>query len=346
MRSRWIASGLLAAGVLALACGGDEDPKPSGAPLARGDALPAEERGENQPPVVERVLLHPARPLPGNRIEARIDVSDADGDPIRLSLEWRQAGRVIGSGAQTHVTPERLHKGDEVQVVVTATDGRDESEPVRATTTVGNRAPLIQALNLAPDSELQPGQSLTAAPQGQDADGDPLEYEFEWWLNGRVVRDARAAVFDTSALRRGDRLQAKVRVTDGEEWSPLAESIVLELANRPPKIAGVPAIEAVAGGIHADLQAEDPDGDKSLRFRLIEGPQGLSVDSMSGRVSWKPAAGTTGTHPVEVAVADSFGAESKLRFELTVSAAPTEQADPAPPAKQKTDDDEDDEFEE
>src|SRR5262245_44831040 len=129
MRSRRIASALLAAGALALACGGDDEPKPTGAPLARGEATAGEERAENQPPVVERVVLHPPRPLPGSRIEARIEASDPDGDPIRLSLEWRHAGRVIESGPQTAVAPERLKKGDEVQVIVTATDGRDESVP-------------------------------------------------------------------------------------------------------------------------------------------------------------------------------------------------------------------------
>jgi Putative Ig domain len=331
MRSRRIARCLLAAGALALACGGDEDPKPSGAPMARGDALPAEERGENEPPVVERVVLQPQRPLPGGHVEARIDASDPEGDPIRLSLEWRHDGRVIASGAKTTVAPERLRKGDEVQVLVTATDGRDESEPVRAVVTVGNQAPLIQALYLTPDGEVRPGQEVTAAPQGKDADGDRLEYEFEWHLNDQVVRDASEAAFDTSSLKRGDRLQAHVRVTDGEDWSPVAESMVLELANRPPMIAGVPPIEAVAGGIHADLEAQDPDGDKGLRFRVIEGPKGLSVDAVTGRVSWRPGAGVVGAHPVEIAVADTFGAESALRFELTVSAG-GDDAEP-PPAK-------------
>jgi hypothetical protein len=220
---------------------------------------------------------------------------------------------------------------------------------------------LIKAFYLSPDGEVKPGQAVTAAPQGLDADGDQLDYEYEWWLNGRVVRGADEATFDTSSLQRGDRLQAKVRVTDGEDWSPTAESMVLELANRPPKIAGLPAIESEAGGIHADLQAEDPDGDKSLRFRVIQGPPGLRVDPVSGRLSWKPEQGTTGVQAVEVAVADSLGAESALRFELNVAPAAEEkaaeekagnaksarrkQAAPAPPAK-KSADDEDVEAEE
>jgi len=345
MRRGWIASGLLAVGALALACGGDEEPKPSGAPMVRSEAQPAEERGENQAPVVESVRLNPPRPLPGGRIEAHVEVSDPDGDPIRLTLEWLHNGRVISSGAQTTVAPEHLRKGEEVQVVVTATDGHDESEPMTDEVTVGNQPPTIEALYLAPDGEVRPGQEVTAAPQAKDADGDRLEYTFEWLLDDQVVRGADAASFDTSRLSRGDRLQARVSVSDGEESSPVAESMVLELANRPPAIAGVPEIQpAGGGGIHAELDATDPDGDKSLRFRVIEGPKGLTVDPLSGRLAWRPEAGVSGSVPVEIGVADSYGAESALRFELTVSAPEGEEK--APPAKRaaKEDDDTGDEV--
>jgi hypothetical protein len=312
----------------ALACGAEE-PQPSGAPLAREKSAPALEREENQPPVVERLVLHPQQPLPGQQLEARIEVSDPDGDPIRLALEWRQNGRVLLRGAQTTLAPERLQKGDRIEVWVTATDGSAESEPRSASVQVGNQAPLIEALYLAPDGEVRPGQEVTAAPQAKDPDGDVLEYEFTWLLNGRPVRGADRAAFDTSKLTRGDRLQALVRVSDGEAWSPVAESMTLALANRAPRFAGVPPIASSAGLVQAEFQAEDPDGDRSLRFRVLEGPAGLSIDPLSGRLSWRPGPEAAGTHAVELAVADSLGAESALRFELDVVSA----ASAAPPAK-------------
>jgi hypothetical protein len=333
MRSRYQAGCLLALSALAFACGGGEEREPSGAPMARRETRRAEERGgDNQAPVLERVVLNPPKPLPGQTIEARIDVSDPDGDPIRLSLEWRRNGQLIAKGRDTRVTLDGVAKGDRIELIATASDGRDESEPVHASATVGNRAPLITSLALAPDGEVRPGQEVTAVPQALDPDGDALEFEFEWLLDGKPVRGADAAAFDTASLERGDKLRARARVGDGEAWSLVAESPELELANRPPRIAGVPAIESVGGGITAQLEAEDPDGDRSLRFRVLEGPKGLSVDPVSGRMSWRPAAGTIGTHPVEIAVADSFGAESALRFELTVS-APGEEKAASPPAK-------------
>jgi hypothetical protein len=249
---------------------------------------------------------------------------------------------MILQGTQTTIAPERMRKGQSIEVVVTATDGRDTSEPVRATVSVGNQAPLVQALYLAPDGEVAPGQEVTAAPQAVDRDGDPLEYEFEWLLNGNLVRGADQPRFDTGKLKRGDRLQARVRVSDGEAESPLAETMTLELANRAPLFAGMPKIVASDGEFRAELEAQDPDGDRSLRYRVVQGPPGLTVDAISGRLSWRPGAGTDGVHPVDVAVGDSLGAESAMKFELTV-ASRTSSKDVAPPAKKKPDDEESDE---
>jgi hypothetical protein len=331
MPSRGVARAALCAAGLALACGG-EDPQPSGAAFVREEQASSVERAENTAPVVESLVLNPPAPLAGQQIDARVDAYDPDGDPIRLELEWRHGGRVISSGARTTVAPEGLAKGDEVAVFVTATDGRDRSDPVRASVTVGNTAPLIRALYLAPDGEIAPGQEVSAAPNALDPDGDALEYEFEWILNGQLVHGADAGTFATDKLKRGDRLQARVRVTDGEASSPLAESMTLELANRPPRFAALPPIESSGGAFHANLEAEDPDGDRTLRFRLLKGPEGMTVDPVSGRVSWRPRQNSVGTHPVEVAVADAFGAESALGFELTVASEEPEKK--AAPAKQ------------
>jgi hypothetical protein len=241
---------------------------------------------------------------------------------------------VILEGAQTSLVPESLVKGDEIEVFVVATDGSAESEPLRARVEAGNQAPLIEMLSLAPDGEVAPGQEVTAVPQARDPDGDPLEFEFEWVLNGSKLRGAEGAAFDTSKLSRGDRLQALVRVSDGDAVSPVAESMTLTLANRAPRFAGVPPIETSAGLVEAEFEAADPDGDRNLRFRVITGPNGLTIDPLSGRLAWRPGNDAAGAHAVELGVADSFGAESALRFDLNVATSAA-----APPAKQEPSED-------
>lgn len=341
MSGRTVRWSMLASAALALACGGQEA-EPSGATMARETVANSLERVENAAPRLDRLVLNPPRPLPGQRVEAHVEASDPDGDPIRLELEWRVAGRVVERGSRTALVLENVRKGDEVVVFATATDGRDQSEPRRASVTVGNTPPLIRAFYLAPDGEIAPGQEVTAAPQAADPDGDPLEYEFEWVLNGQRVRGAEQAVFATDRLKRGDRLQALVRVSDGEAWSPVAESMTLTLANRAPRFSGPPQIDGSGGGLSTQLTAEDPDGDRSLRFRLLSGPAGMTVDPVTGRLRWRPGPDAVGTHAVEVAVADPQGAESAMRFELNVSGG----GDPAAPSPAKrapvAEDDEDD----
>jgi hypothetical protein len=303
--------------------------------MARESAGASLERVENQAPRVDRLVLKPRAPLPGQRVEAHLEASEPDRDPIRLELQWRVSGRTVEQGSRTAVALEGARKGDEVAVFVTATDGRDRSDPVRASVNVGNTAPMIRAFYLAPDGEIAPGQEVTAAPQAMDSDGDALDYEFEWILNGRPVRGADQAVFNTDRLKRGDRLQARVRVSDGDAWSPVAESMTLTLANRAPVFSGAPDIQGTGGGVSTRLVAEDPDGDRSLRFRLLEGPPGMTVDAVTGRLSWRPGPDQVGTHAVEVAVADAQGAESAMRFELNVAGGDSASA----PAKRDAGDD-------
>jgi hypothetical protein len=73
---------------------------------------------------------------------------------------------------------------------------------------------------------------------------------------------------------------------------------------------------------------------------VVQGPSGLTVDAVTGRLRWRPGADATGTHPVDVAVGDSLGAESAMKFELTVASSNTVAT---PPAKKSDADEESDE---
>ncbi len=84
------------------------------------------------------------------------------------------------------------------------------------------------------------------------------------------------------------------------------------------------------------VEAEDPDGDRLLRYRLDEAPEGMVIDSVLGEVSWRPAQGQTGVHPVKIVVRDSSGLETSQSFQVTVREASTEEGagaeGSAPPA--------------
>ena len=97
------------------------------------------------------------------------------------------------------------------------------------------------------------------------------------------------------------------------------DELTLTLANQAPEFTAFPEIQGTDGAISTQLVAEDPDGDRSLRFRLLSGPTGMTVDPVTGRLRWQPGPNDIGTHAVEVGVADAQGAENAMRFELNVS---------------------------
>ena len=106
--------------------------------------------------------------------------------------------------------------------------------------------------------------------------------------------------------------------SDGERESDPLESVEVRVANAAPRIVSSPPAQLADGEFQYQLEAEDPDGDRTLRFRLLEGPVGMVVDPVRGVVRWKPGAAQVGAHPVDLAVGDPMGATTAQRFEITV----------------------------
>lgn len=315
--------GLLALALLALACGGSDD-----APETAAWVEAPRSGAANQPPRLERVQLEPAEPVAGDEVRAVVRVTDPDHDRVELGYAWSVDGRAL-PGAGPTLALGNLRRGQEVAVRVTASDGRAQSDPARAVARVGNRSPKLSALRLEPAGEVQRGAALVAVAEGQDADSDPLSFRYAWRVNGRPV-PVEGASFPTDDLERGDVIRVRVVASDGEDESPPLESPEARIANAAPRIVSSPPSRGLEGGFRYQLEAQDPDGDRGLRFRLLEGPEGMSLDPVLGEVRWTPGTGQEGVHRVDVAVSDPYGASSAQRFEVTVRGA--ENALPASPA--------------
>jgi hypothetical protein len=273
-------------------------------------------RGGNHPPVVESVRLDPASPKPGQHVRAIAKASDPDGDPVEFKYLWRIGGISLAD-TTSEVSVGPVAKGSLVEVTVVGNDGHLESQPFVATGTVANQPPELVAVQLQPPGDISVGSPIVASPQAMDADGDTLSYHYSWWVNGHPAGGDEASL-DTSKLRRGDTVKVRVVANDGTDESNAIESPPIRVANAPPKITSTPGGLDRDGVFRYAIQAVDPDGDLTLRYRLVKGPDGMTVDSMSGVVQWRPSATQTGKQPVEVAVDDLQGGTTSQRFELTV----------------------------
>jgi hypothetical protein len=284
-------------------------------------------RGENRPPVVESVQIDPKSPRPKDRLRAIAKGSDPDGDPVEFKYLWRIDGRPLAA-TTSEVDMGPVAKGSRIEVTVVGNDGHLESQPVTAVATVGNQPPDLTGVRLDAPAGISAGGSLVASPQATDADGDPITYHYTWWVNGHEVVGDQPSL-DTSKLRRGDTVKVRVVASDGIDESDPIESDPLRVGNAPPKITSKPGGLDPDGVFRYTVQAVDPDGDQNLRYHLVKGPDGMTLDSMTGVMLWKPTTTQTGKQAVELSVDDLQGGIATQRFELSVGADQAQAATPA-----------------
>lgn len=307
-RSLWAAA---LAGA-ALACGGSEPSEPSGPSMA---APPA--RGEvDRAPEIERIRIEPGAPVDGDRVRARVTAHDPDGDRVELSYAWWVDGRTQRvEGPEFEL--EGASKGDRIELEVVARSGGRESEPARASATVGNRPPVLERVTIQPRGVALPGDPVTVSAEADDPDGDPVDFEYTWRVNGERVGESGDR-FSTDGLSRGDRIQVRVVASDGRGESGPVDSAFVTIGNAAPAILSKPGGASEGGVFRYVVEARDPEGDRNLRYRLRQAPEGMVIDSVLGQITWRPRFGQTGVHPVEVVVEDSGGATTVQFFEVTV----------------------------
>jgi hypothetical protein len=91
------------------------------------------------------------------------------------------------------------------------------------------------------------------------------------------------------------------------------------VANASPVITSAPVGFGGDGAFRYQVAAEDPDGDRRLRYRLLDAPPGMAVDILFGMVTWTPADSQVGSHPVVIEVDDMAGGKATQSFEVRVA---------------------------
>jgi len=307
----WAGTGFLAA------CGQNEVATPSGRSMGAAAQTISESR--NRPPEIESVTFEPVAPRPGSQIQARVAVRDPDGDAVELRYAWSIDGSGVATDGSHILLPRTVRKGAPIEVVVVAHDGVTESDPAQARARIGNRPPAILAVHLDPAQGIRVGDPISAVLQVRDADEDRLEPWYAWFVNGEPV-DESGERLSTEGLARGDEVRVRAWVSDGTEQSAPRDSAPVRIGNSAPIILSSPAGLSADGVLRYVLEAEDPDGDRNLRYALISGPEGARVDPNRGELVWTASRDQVGTHVFEIEVVDDHGGMSRQRFEVGVAA--------------------------
>ena len=273
----------------------------------------------NRAPRIHTVRFEPGRPQAGKAIRAIVEAEDPDGDPLSYRFTWTARGRRYAESGP-RLALSGMRRGDPIEVTVTASDGQAESESVSATTRIANAPPLITGARFESSNGIAAGGEVTVHPEAKDFDDDPISFSFTWWVNGSTVEED-GPTLSTVGLKRGDRVRVRISGADGEDEGDEFESPEITLENAAPTIVSEPAGADADGSFRYRVQAEDPDGDRPLRYSLTEAPEGMTVTPTRGEIEWRPKPEQAGTHSIEVVVEDSQGGRTVQRFQVIVDTA-------------------------
>jgi hypothetical protein len=135
-------------------------------------------------------------------------------------------------------------------------------------------------------------------------------------VNGKQIENGGQATLEPGRVKRGDQLRVSVSAKD-EDAGPAFVSEPISIANARPRIVSKPSQEIQGEDRYEyKIAAEDPDGDRPLRYSLVRGPDGMNVDLVSGVVEWTVPPEADGKFEIEVAVHDPQGGEARQSYAL------------------------------
>ncbi len=326
---------------IALACAacGQSSEAPVEHEAAPHANAPASSSGaENEAPTIENAALLPDPAGASDPITLDVKVRDKDRDRLTTTIEWYRNGSVDSELSGTVVDAGTFQRGDRVYAMVYVSDGHHDVNAQTHVLTIGNAAPRARRVFVGPN-EATAGDILVAQAEVDDADGDSVQLSYRWYKNGAEIPAATESRLSPGTVRRGDKVSVEVSGSDGTDQGPWVQSPPVVIANADPKITSQPSYEMTPTGSYTyAIEVKDADGDTPLRFELVEGPPGMTVDASSGVVSWKVPESASGNSKVEVAVSDSSGGRATQDWILSVDwaqppASPSEGATTKTPAK-------------
>ena len=264
-------------------------------------------------PELTKVEIVPSSPNLGDVLKVQLLAEGPSSDALVYKYRWLVNQNEVSN--EPILPLKDYRQGDTVTVEVTLSDGEEsaisrQSAPVK----IGNNPPVVKTIKLSPP-EPKANQEIEAVAEAVDPDGDPVSYSYKWLVNAQPVESDNGSVLDGKYVHSADQISVTVTPRDSfTDGTPLTSQPVL-VTNQPPEINSLPPSGAQNDVYSYQIDAKDPDGD-SLKYQLIEGPTGMSLDSATGLLTWKVASASDDKANVKVQVDDGKGGKSIQQFSI------------------------------
>jgi predicted nucleic acid-binding Zn-ribbon protein len=290
---------------------------------------------ENHRPEIDSIL--------DQTVEAELEftyeivASDDDGDALTFSA-WTYPETTLTIDQTTGVitwTPVTGEEGN-YTVAVEATDGTDDAPTkffdleVTEATVQPNNIPTIDAIL---NQTVEANQTFTYTATASDVDvNDTLTFSLTQAPGSMTIDSVTGEMTWTPIEGEEGNYTVTVEVTDGTDSASTDFNLeVTEISATPTN--NVPTIDAIlAQTVEANqtftlnATASDADVNDTLTFSVASNPtNGLTIDSVTGEMTWTPVEGEEGNYTVTVEVTDGTdSASTDFNLEVTEIGAPTE----------------------
>ncbi|QDT46981.1 tRNA(Glu)-specific nuclease WapA precursor [Symmachiella dynata] len=276
----------------------------------------------------------------GQLYEFDVSATDADGDALTYSLLGAPSNMTIDAGTgrirwQTTLDDINLHPN--ITVAVTdpfglydthmfdldvvppaAEDGGDGNSGDGGGPSI-NSYPYITS---TPSYTAVVDNLYLYQATATDPDHDPLEWLLDSSVrNMQIDRDTGLVSWSPDEDQIGD-VEVKVRARDPFGASSQQTFLISVVGtNQTPLFTTDPITSGRVGDDYSyAANAIDPDGDP-LTYALLDEPTGMTIDPITGVISWTP--GATGTSEVIVTATDPSGLAAEQTYQLVITAAAT-----------------------
>ncbi len=140
-------------------------------------------------------------------------------------------------------------------------------------------------------------------------------------LIGRATASSTSATIETNGTF--DLSDGVHSITAKLDQSSQASSpLAITVDTAAPVFTSSPALGAGQGTEYVYNAKTSGESSGQIRYQLTQAPAGMIVNLNTGRVTWTPAAGQTGSHPVTLRASDLAGNSVDQSFQVSVNDAP------------------------
>ena len=223
--------------------------------------------------------------LSASPVDVAIADMNFDGKPDMIVTlpESNRVGVLFNRGNGRFTNPQTIQVGDKPNSLVVQ-DVNGDNKPDLMLTNHDNTLSMI--LN-----RFDPSNLYRYTPTAIDPDGDLITYDFEDAPGGMLYDDATSQVLWAPMPDQIGNNYVALRVSDnrgGSATQGYTVAVTSPTTTPPPVFTSQPVTAIPIAAPYRYQPSNTNPGDNPLRYSLVSGPEGMTVDPTTGAVNWDP----------------------------------------------------------